>query len=78
MIIYLNVIYWVLFLIFANYYMQELKVYVQCRSRSIPKMLFHTLGEGRGSIPDQSMWDILWTKWRWDWFFSQYLGFPYQ
>jgi hypothetical protein len=29
-----------------------------------------------GSIPDQSMWDLWWTKWHWDRFFFQYFGFP--
>jgi hypothetical protein len=26
----------------------------------------------------QSMWDLWWTKWHWDRFFSKYLGFPCQ
>jgi hypothetical protein len=29
-----------------------------------------------GSIPGQSMWDLLWTKWHWDRFFLEYFGFP--
>ena len=29
-----------------------------------------------GSIPDQSMWDLWWTKWHWDRFFPEYFGFP--
>jgi len=28
------------------------------------------------SILDQSMWDLWWTKWRWDRFFSKYFRFP--
>jgi hypothetical protein len=31
---------------------------------------------GPGSIPGQSMWDLWWTKWHWDRFFSEYFGFP--
>jgi hypothetical protein len=27
-------------------------------------------------IPHRSMWDLWWTKWHWDRFFSEYLGFP--
>ena len=27
-------------------------------------------------LPGQSMWDLWWTKWQWDRFFSQYIGFP--
>jgi hypothetical protein len=30
---------------------------------------------GPGSIPGQSMWDLWWTKWHWDRFFSMYFGF---
>jgi hypothetical protein len=29
----------------------------------------------RGS-PGQSMWDLWWTKWHWDRFFSEFFGFP--
>jgi hypothetical protein len=29
---------------------------------------------GPGSIPGQSMWDLLWTKWHWDRFFPKYFG----
>jgi hypothetical protein len=29
-----------------------------------------------GSIPGQSIWDLRWTKWHWDRFFSEYFGFP--
>jgi hypothetical protein len=32
--------------------------------------------EARGSRPGQSMWDLLWTKWQWDRFFSEFFGFP--
>ena len=28
------------------------------------------------SIPDQSTWDLWWTEWQWDRFFSKYLIFP--
>jgi hypothetical protein len=31
---------------------------------------------GPGSGPGQSMWDLWWTKWQWDRFFSEFLGFP--
>jgi hypothetical protein len=31
---------------------------------------------GPGSIAGQSMWDLWWTKWHWDRFFSKYFGFP--
>jgi hypothetical protein len=31
---------------------------------------------GPGSILGQSMWDLWWTKWHWDKFFSEYFGFP--
>ena len=31
-----------------------------------------------GSIPDQSMWNLLWTKWHSDRFLSQYFNFPCQ
>jgi hypothetical protein len=32
--------------------------------------------EGRlGSCPGQSLWDLWWTKWHWDWVFSEF-GFP--
>jgi len=30
---------------------------------------------GPSSIPDQSMWDLWWTKWQWDGVFSQYFRF---
>jgi hypothetical protein len=30
---------------------------------------------GPGSIPGQSMWNLWWTKWHWDRFFSDYFGF---
>jgi hypothetical protein len=29
-----------------------------------------------GSRPGQSMWDLWWTKWHWDRFFSELFGFP--
>jgi hypothetical protein len=32
--------------------------------------------KGPGSIPSQSMWDLWWTKWHWDRFFSQYSRSP--
>jgi hypothetical protein len=32
--------------------------------------------EGLGSCPGHSMWDLWWTKWRWDRFFSKFLSFP--
>jgi hypothetical protein len=32
--------------------------------------------DARGSIPGQSMWDLWWTKWYWDMFLSEYIGFP--
>jgi hypothetical protein len=28
--------------------------------------------------PDQSVWDLCWTEWHWDGFFSGYFGFPRQ
>ena len=31
-----------------------------------------------GLIPCQSMWDLCWTEWHWDRFFSQYICFPSQ
>jgi hypothetical protein len=31
---------------------------------------------GLGSIPDESMWDLLWKKWHWDTFLAKYFGFP--
>jgi hypothetical protein len=31
---------------------------------------------GPGSILDQSMWDLWWTKWHWDRFFPELFGFP--
>jgi hypothetical protein len=30
---------------------------------------------GPRSIPGRSMWDLWWTKWHWDKFFSEYFGF---
>jgi hypothetical protein len=33
---------------------------------------------GPGSCPVQSMWDLWWTKWHWDRFLSEFLGFPCQ
>jgi hypothetical protein len=30
---------------------------------------------GLGLIPGQSMWDLWWTKWYWDRFFSKYFDF---
>jgi hypothetical protein len=35
--------------------------------------VYHTY---MGSRPDQSVWDLWWTKWHWDKFFSESLGFP--
>jgi hypothetical protein len=35
-----------------------------------------THGGGPGSIPGQSMWDLWWTQWHWDRFFTEYFGFP--
>jgi hypothetical protein len=32
--------------------------------------------EARGSVPAQSMWDLWWTKWHWDRFFSELSVFP--
>jgi hypothetical protein len=29
-----------------------------------------------GSYPDWSLWDLWWTKWHWDRFFSKFFGFP--
>jgi hypothetical protein len=29
-----------------------------------------------GSRPEQSMWDLCWTKWHWDRFFSELFGIP--
>ena len=29
-----------------------------------------------GSIPAQSVWNMWWTKWHWDTFFSEDVGFP--
>ena len=29
-----------------------------------------------GLIHEQSIWDLLWTKWHKDRYFSKYLGFP--
>jgi hypothetical protein len=37
-------------------------------------MDMHLLG-GPGLCPDQSMWDLWWTKWHWDRFFSELFGF---
>jgi hypothetical protein len=34
--------------------------------------------EGLGSITSQSIWDVWWTKWRWDEAFSEYFCFPCQ
>jgi hypothetical protein len=31
---------------------------------------------GPGSRPGPSMWDLWWTKWHWDSFFSEFFGFP--
>jgi hypothetical protein len=31
---------------------------------------------GPVSRPGHSMWDLWWTKWKWDRFFSEFLGFP--
>jgi hypothetical protein len=31
---------------------------------------------GPGSFPGQSVWDLWWTKWRWDRFLSVFFGFP--
>jgi hypothetical protein len=31
---------------------------------------------GPGSRPGQSMWNLWWTKWHWDRFFSEFFGFP--
>jgi hypothetical protein len=31
---------------------------------------------GLGSLQDQSMWDLWWTKWHWDRFLSEFFGFP--
>jgi hypothetical protein len=30
---------------------------------------------GRGSIPDQSMWDLWWTEYHWDMFYPAFFGF---
>jgi hypothetical protein len=32
--------------------------------------------EARFRAPSQSMWDLWWTKWHWDMFFSELFGFP--
>jgi hypothetical protein len=32
--------------------------------------------EARVQPPDQSMWDLWWTKWHWGRFFSEFFGFP--
>jgi hypothetical protein len=29
-----------------------------------------------GSRPEKSMWDLWWTKWHWDRFFSESFGIP--
>jgi hypothetical protein len=31
-----------------------------------------------GSRPGQSVWDLWWTKWHWDRFFSESISFPFQ
>jgi hypothetical protein len=31
---------------------------------------------GPGLYPGHSMWDLWWTKWYWDRFFSEFFGFP--
>jgi hypothetical protein len=31
---------------------------------------------GPGSRPERSLWDLWWTKWHWDRFFSESFGFP--
>jgi hypothetical protein len=31
---------------------------------------------GPGSRPDHTMWDLWWTKWHWDRFYSESFGFP--
>jgi len=31
-----------------------------------------------GSMPDQLMWDLKWTKWQLDRFSCKYFGFPHQ
>jgi hypothetical protein len=33
---------------------------------------------GPDSLPSQSMWDLWWTKWYWDRFYSEFLGLPCQ
>jgi hypothetical protein len=36
---------------------------------------FNRFREGHGSIPDQSMWDLWWTKWHWDRSLYEYFFF---
>jgi hypothetical protein len=31
---------------------------------------------GPGSCPGQSMWDLWWTEWHWDRFFTEFFDFP--
>jgi hypothetical protein len=45
----------------------------QCKSNLSLPASHHT---GTGSIPGQSMWDLLWTKGHWNRFFPEYVGVP--
>jgi hypothetical protein len=40
------------------------------------RSLFAGLSPRRPGFAGQSMWDLWWTKWHWDRFFSEFFGFP--
>jgi hypothetical protein len=60
-------------------YQQHPKIHHCCLQHSNNYRLCPSLGgyslasqwEGLGSVPGQSMWDLLWKKWQWDRFFYE-------
>jgi hypothetical protein len=49
-------------------------LYIGLRVKLSDKLI--PIGAGPVSLPGQFMWDLWWTKWHWDRFFSESFGFP--